>query len=146
VQGEDKLRQRPEEHVTVNDNFLTFPTRSEIVETWIDASPLTDPGEITRFVLFLQQVVQSNDVDMQLQTGGNYCFHVLAAPSHVLEALLQYAGSFPAEIRMSVTGRMQVRFTTEEKGDTVAAKAQTAAVTAVQPRVAVGASSANGRD
>ncbi len=97
----------------MNDSFLTFPARSESVDSWIEAWPLNEPGRITRFVLFLQQVVQSEDVELQLQPGGHYLFHVSASPSRVLEAVLQFSGAFPAEIRASASGRLTVRFASE---------------------------------
>ncbi len=100
----------------MNDSFLNFPARSESVDTWIEAWPLNEAGRITRFVLFLQQIVESDDVELQLQPGGHYLFHVSAPPSRVLEAVLQFSGAFPAEIRASASGRLTVRFTSEPAG------------------------------
>ncbi|MGI8554408.1 MAG: hypothetical protein ACR2PL_27015, partial [Dehalococcoidia bacterium] len=96
------------------DTLPTITSRpEESGETWIEAWPLNEPARVARFVNFLHQMVHAADVDLQPQAEDHYRFHLAVAPSAVLETLLQYSDTFPAAIRFSSSGHLQIRFTDE---------------------------------
>ena len=94
----------------MDEGFLSFEPGTESHETWVEAWPLTEPRHVTRFMLFLQQMVEASEVDLELQAGGHYRFHVPTPPSRVLEAILRFSDSPPVEIRTSSSGLVLVHF------------------------------------
>jgi hypothetical protein len=66
-----------------------------------------DGAHITRFARFLQQAVETDAVDIVLQPGGHFRFHVAAPPSRVVEAILRFGSASPAQMRLSASGQLE---------------------------------------